>query len=694
MLTASPPRSAAGAPPADLPVVALGFHRVGVTWDTAEGLASLGGAGPMQPPSAAPDNDPLLGTTVGSFRLVKRIGQGGMGSVYLGEHTVIGSRVAVKVLHEHLASDPSLVARFYAEARAVNLIGHPNIVNIFDMSEAPPRRFYLVMEYLEGEPLSAAAQAAMPARTAIPILTQVCQALSAAHGHGVLHRDLKPENVFLCRREGPVPFVKILDFGIAKLFGTDAPTGLTSAGFIVGTPEYMAPEQATGAQLDGRADLYALGVIAYRLATGRLPFSGGGVTGVLLAHRDRPPRPPRDVLAGIPVAWSNAILRALAKRPEDRFQSADEFRNVLEAVLVTLGTEGSRSAGARPPSADEAPTVLSPGGPPTPPPAPAARTPRGTPSAAVQTPRPAPSASPPPGPGAPGTFAGTLTLPSGGPMAVSMRDLSRGGLFICLDKALPAPFTRVRLSLQAPPGEMVEAEVVRQVSAEQAAAWGMAPGVVVQFLSPSGSFKEALTRRLEGRPPAPAGEVPPSAERKDPVAERTLASWRPCLEGSPYSVLGVTPESEFPDIRTRARAARAELEALAERVLAPSQQRELEELRRRIDEAAEAISTPARRAETDAELGNWRGVARCIAAGLTVSDLEARRERFLKSHPGADTRAHVHRVAGRAWEGKSAVPQAVEEYERGLELDPLNLGLHQAYWALKRRAPHPEGSRA
>jgi len=659
----------------------------------------------MQPPSPASENDPLLGTTVGSFRLMKRIGHGGMGAVYLGEHAVIGSRVAVKVLHEHLASDPSLVARFYAEARAVNLIGHPNIVNIFDMSEAPPRRFYLVMEYLEGEPLSAVAQKPMPARTAIPILTQVCQALSAAHAHGVLHRDLKPENVFLCRRDGPVPFVKILDFGIAKLFGTDAPSGLTSAGFIVGTPEYMAPEQATGGALDGRADLYALGVIAYRLATGRLPFAGGGVTSVLLAHRDRPPRPPREVLAGIPVAWSNAILRALAKRPEDRFQSADEFRNVLEGVLETLGPEGSRSPG-RPPSAAEAPTVLSPGGPRSTP-APAhgadARTPRSTPSSRpsptpsvrpAATPPASPSASPPPGPGASGGFAGTLVLPGGAPSAVSMRDLSRGGLFLCLENALPAPFTRVRVSLQAPPGEMVEAEVVRQVTAEQAAAWGMSPGVGVQFLSPSKAFKEALAQRLEGRPPSHAGEPRPSQERPDAVAERTLASWRPCLEGSPYAVLGVTPESEFPDIRSRARAARAELEALASRVLAPAQERELEQLRRRVDEAAEAISTPARRAETDAELGNWRGVARCIAAGLTVSDLEERRERFLKSHPGADTRAYVHRVAGKAWEGKSAVSQAVEEYERGLELDPLNLGLHQAYWALKRRAPHPEGSRA
>ncbi|HZX42108.1 MAG TPA: serine/threonine-protein kinase, partial [Myxococcaceae bacterium] len=213
------------------------------------------------PATSAPD--PLLGTTVGSFRLVRRIGHGGMGSVYLGEQTLIGSKVAVKVLHEHLASDASLVQRFYAEARAVNLIGHPNIVNIFDMNVVPPRRYYLIMEYLEGEPLSAAPAGPMPPERALPILVQVCQALQAAHARGVVHRDLKPENVFLCRRDGP-PFVKILDFGIAKLFGGETQEGQTHAGWIVGTPEYMAPEQGAGEALDGRADLYALGVIAYR----------------------------------------------------------------------------------------------------------------------------------------------------------------------------------------------------------------------------------------------------------------------------------------------------------------------------------------------------------------------------------------------------------------------------------------------
>jgi serine/threonine-protein kinase len=275
-----------------------------------------------------------------------------------------------------------------------------------------------------------------------------------------------------------------------------------------------------------------------------------------------------------------------------------------------------------------------------------------------------------------------------------MRDLSRGGLFVCLERDLPAPFTRLRLSLQAPAGEMADAEVVRLVTAEQATGWGMAPGVGVQFLSPSRAFKEALASRLEGRAPSAAGAPLPSAERLDTLGEKTLAAWRPRMEATPYLLLGCPPDAEFADIRTRARAVRTELEHLRERALSASQQRELERLLARVQEAAEAISTPARRAETDAELGNWKGVARCIASGMTVSDLEERRTRFLKTHPGVDAKAQVHRATGRAWEGRSGIAQAVEEYERGLQLDPLNLLLHQAYSALRRRAATSEGTRA
>ncbi|RKH33326.1 serine/threonine-protein kinase, partial [Corallococcus llansteffanensis] len=177
------------------------------------------------------------------FRLVRRVGRGGMGSVYLGEHESIGSRVAVKVLHEHLARYPELVQRFHAEARAVNLIGHENIVSIFDLNAAAPRP-YLIMEYLEGAPLSAWVGTPLSAAAVVPMLSQVCDALEAAHARGIVHRDLKPDNIFLVKRGRGMPFVKVLDFGIAKLLDASMPE--TLAGIIVGTPEYMAPEQSLG----------------------------------------------------------------------------------------------------------------------------------------------------------------------------------------------------------------------------------------------------------------------------------------------------------------------------------------------------------------------------------------------------------------------------------------------------------------
>jgi serine/threonine-protein kinase len=600
----------------------------------------------MPSPSAPPPADPLLGTTVGSFRLVRRIGQGGMGSVYLGEQTLIGSRVAVKMLHEHLASDPSLVQRFYAEARAVNLIGHPNIVNIFDMNVVPPRRYYLIMEYLEGEPLSAAPPGPMAPEAALPVLIQVCQALQAAHARGVVHRDLKPENIFLCRREGP-PFVKILDFGIAKLFGGELQEGQTHAGWIVGTPEYMAPEQGSGDPLDGRADLYALGVIAYRLATGRLPFSGGGVTGILLAHRDTPPVPPREVNPRVSEAWSEAILGALAKRREDRYADADAFRTALERALSRT------SASLAPPG--EGPAIPSTATPQVPiaPVMPA--------SAAVQ----------------PATFRGTLLL-DGAPRVLDLRDLSRAGVFACLPEPLPPLFTRVQLSLENPAGAMTKAEVVRQVPEVQAKGWGFPPGVALQFLEPPEQFREAVSRRMRGLAPI---KTPAGSERPDLEAEKILARCRRAPQ-DPYARVGLPKDAEFDEIRIRWRELRVELEAVLQRTLTVAQREEAERLLGRLNENLERIASPSRRVETDAEVGNFRGVARCISAGLTVTALEEHRARFLARHPGADAKAHVLAVGARSYESAGKRSEALDSYERALEIDPLNLALQQRFWAL------------
>ena len=603
----------------------------------------------MPSPSAPPPADPLLGTTVGSFRLVRRIGQGGMGSVYLGEQTLIGSRVAVKMLHEHLASDPSLVQRFYAEARAVNLIGHPNIVNIFDMNVVPPRRYYLIMEYLEGEPLSAAPPGPMAPEQALPVLIQVCQALQAAHARGVVHRDLKPENIFLCRREGP-PFVKILDFGIAKLFGGELQEGQTHAGWIVGTPEYMAPEQGAGDPLDGRADLYALGVIAYRLATGRLPFSGGGVTGILLAHRDTPPVPPRELNPKVSEAWSEAILGALSKRREDRYADADAFRAALERTLTRTAAGGTAPR--------EGPAIPS----------------TATPQVPIAPVVPASAAV------APASFRGTLLL-DGAPRVVDLRDLSRAGVFACVPEPLPPLFTRVQLSLENPAGAMTKAEVVRQVPEVQARGWGFPPGVALQFLEPPEQFREAVSRRMRGLAPI---KTPAGSERPDLEAEKVLARHR-TAPADPYARVGLPKDAEFDEIRIRWRELRAELETVLQRNLAVAQREEGQRLLGRLNESLERIASAPRRVETDAETGNFRGVARCISAGLTVTALEEHRSRFLARHPGSEAKAHVHGVGARSFEAAGKRSEALESYERALEIDPLNLALQQRFWALLQR---------
>ncbi|MFL5300299.1 MAG: serine/threonine-protein kinase, partial [Anaeromyxobacteraceae bacterium] len=273
-----------------------------------------------------------MGATVGSFRVQRLLGRGGMGSVYLAEHPIIGSKVAIKFLHESMSASPAAVGRFYDEARAVNLIGHENIVAIYDLALLPPARYYIVMEYLDGEPLSALLRKGRLASSkALDLLVQLTSALQAAHDHGVVHRDLKPENVFVLRR-GERDFVKLVDFGIAKLADRTSSAGRTAAGSIVGTPEYMAPEQCENRHIDHRTDVYALGVMAYELATGRLPFTGTSIPRILLAQLRDAPRPPRELEPAVPPALEAAILTALAKRPAERFEDMRSFGAALEAA--------------------------------------------------------------------------------------------------------------------------------------------------------------------------------------------------------------------------------------------------------------------------------------------------------------------------------------------------------------------------
>ena len=304
--------------------------------------------------------DEMIGQTVGSYRVVKLLGQGGMGAVYLGEHPAIGSKVAIKVLHPQYAADAKIVDRFFNEARAVNLIGHDNIVSILDFNVTQDDRHYFVMEFLHGRPLQALLDGGepMPFWRAGPILLQCCKALQAAHERGIVHRDLKPDNVFLVDRGDRTDFVKLVDFGIAKL--TDPSSGVSSGktqtGMVMGTPAYMSPEQAAGeSTLDARSDVYSLGATLFHMVTGTVPFAGAGPSfgKILLAHLQTPPPPPSSINPEIPAELEEIILRTLEKDPAARYQTMNELHDALLGCMerLGLGSELPMAGQTAPPSA-------------------------------------------------------------------------------------------------------------------------------------------------------------------------------------------------------------------------------------------------------------------------------------------------------------------------------------------------------
>jgi putative nucleotidyltransferase with HDIG domain len=276
----------------------------------------------------------LVGQVVGGYRLVTALRSGGMGTVYYAEHTVIGRRAAVKVLHPEVSRNPQLVARFLVEARAANDIRHPNVVEITDLGQSGDLH-YIVMSFLEGETLGERLEREkiLDESTAVRIVRQIASALAAAHDHGIVHRDLKPENVFLLNHPDYPDYVKVLDFGIAKLIGpqqASAPHN-TVLGMVIGTPAYMSPEQCRGqAELDHRSDIYSLGIMLYEMLTGTVPFRRDSTTDVLLAHVQDKLVPPLDLNAKLSRHMNDAIVRALEKDPAQRFASMRELRDAIE----------------------------------------------------------------------------------------------------------------------------------------------------------------------------------------------------------------------------------------------------------------------------------------------------------------------------------------------------------------------------
>jgi serine/threonine-protein kinase len=276
-----------------------------------------------------------LGQTVGNYRVVAKLGEGAMGAVFLAEHPVIGRKAALKVINPEHARNPEVVARFVNEATAINRVGHEHIVEVTDFGRTPAGDFYFAMEYLEGHALSdlIARDAPFAPARALAIAAQIADALAASHAHGVIHRDLKPENVFLVTRGEDASFVKVLDFGLAKLVHEDgARRHETRPGVVMGTPYYMAPEQCEGrVELDARADIYSLGVVLFEMLTGHLPFGGAAYGEVLMKHLTMRPPSARSLVPGLPEELDVILDFALAKRPDERFTTMEQFREALLA---------------------------------------------------------------------------------------------------------------------------------------------------------------------------------------------------------------------------------------------------------------------------------------------------------------------------------------------------------------------------
>jgi eukaryotic-like serine/threonine-protein kinase len=307
--------------------------------------------------------DPLIGTTiVGRYSVVKKLGEGGMGAVYLATHQVLEKQVALKVLHAEFARKTDLVERFMQEAKAASRIRHENVIDISDFGTTPEGLVFFAMELLHGHDLHEEVARARLAGQLLPwsrskrIFLQICAALQAAHGKGIIHRDLKPENVYLVEFLGDPDFVKLLDFGIAKL--TEVAEGdrkLTRTGMLFGTPEYMSPEQARGEpHVDARVDVYAMGCILFQLVTGRVPFEAENFMGVLSLHLTEPP----PMIAaetfdriGAPRALANVITKALEKDRNARWQSIEELANAVRTVCGDpLPSATSAMAAQRAPS--------------------------------------------------------------------------------------------------------------------------------------------------------------------------------------------------------------------------------------------------------------------------------------------------------------------------------------------------------
>ena len=291
----------------------------------------------------------LVGTVLAErYHVLKKLGEGGMGQVYLAEHVKMGRKSAVKVMHPAMIHDAGAIGRFNREAANASRINHPNVAGIYDFGETPEGLVYLAMEFIEGETLTdlLKANGALPPLRAAEIARQTAEALHVAHEMGIVHRDLKPDNIMITKDHDGDDCVKVVDFGIAKAAGGEG-QNVTRTGMVVGTPEYMSPEQLSGDKLDGRSDLYSLGLVTFNMLTGRLPFPSETTQSAMIARLTEEPRPLAEMKADVswPPEMQAVMDRVLARDVNKRYQKAREFGRAIVDAAAQMPARASAGAG-------------------------------------------------------------------------------------------------------------------------------------------------------------------------------------------------------------------------------------------------------------------------------------------------------------------------------------------------------------
>lgn len=282
--------------------------------------------------------DPLIGKEIdGKYKIIAKVGSGAMGSIYRAEHTTLQRSICLKVLHKHLIKDESYIKRFHREARAASRLDHPNCVKIYDYGHTEDELTYIAMEFIEGRDLAQVLYTDYPLsmKGIFHITTQICDALDEAHFNNIVHRDMKPENIMITKRRDDPFFVKVLDFGIARIQDA-SPTSIggfkTATGMVFGTPEYMSPEQIRGEELDSRTDIYSFGIVLYQVLTGQLPFTGDTIIEIATKHISMKPPPLKQFNNKIPDEAEKIVLKMLKKKREERFQTVREIKEKFNQV--------------------------------------------------------------------------------------------------------------------------------------------------------------------------------------------------------------------------------------------------------------------------------------------------------------------------------------------------------------------------